>query len=73
MKKAILCFIMILLLSCSNNLHKQEVVNKEVEYFKDQRVGLCFGKIESFNWDGSIWSFTCVPCDSVKNLLKQNQ
>jgi hypothetical protein len=70
MKKIIATILSLILISCSNNLHKQEVVNREVEYFTDNRVGLCYAMIQSNNGDGgNVWSFTCVPCDSVKNLI----
>jgi hypothetical protein len=69
MKKLLL--MMLLFTACrSNDLHKQEVVNREIEYFKDERANLCFGKLVSASIDYTVWSFTCVPCDSVKHLLK---
>ena len=69
--KKLVAILSILIISCgSNDLQKQETVDKNVEYFKDSRTNLCFGVIKSFNWDGSIWSFTCVPCDSVNHLLR---
>jgi hypothetical protein len=70
MKKMLVTILLLILISCSNNLHKQEVVNREVEYFTDNRVGLCYAMIQNSNGDGgSTRSFTCVPCDSVKNLI----
>jgi hypothetical protein len=38
----------------------------EIKYFKDTRTNLCFA--ERGMMDG--YSFTCVPCDSIKALLK---
>lgn len=42
-----------------------------ITYFKDDRVGLCYAAIGSQGHSYSpILSITCVPCDSVKHLLK---
>jgi hypothetical protein len=48
------------------NTHKLE---RNIEYFKDKRTGLCFASINSMTADGyTITSITCVPCDSLKNV-----
>lgn len=36
----------------------------EIRYLKDTRTGLCFAETGYEN----TYSFTCVPCDSLKNV-----
>lgn len=38
---------------------------KDVRYWKDTRTNLCFAEIGHVD----SYSFTCVPCDSVKLYL----
>lgn len=48
------------------NTHKLE---RNIEYFKDERTGLCYAAVNSVQADGlANTSFTCVPCDSLKNV-----
>jgi hypothetical protein len=62
----------ILTISCNDKPTYLESVNVEalqqykIRYFKDIRTGLCFAE-RGFN---EANSFTCVPCDSVKQFLK---
>jgi hypothetical protein len=43
----------------------------DLTYYKDTSTNLCFAKVVSYSAGGrSIASITCVPCDSVKHLLK---
>jgi len=76
MNKAII-FCSILLASCSTDFQKQpnyirgdskrwgDSQYQEIRYFKDGRTNLCFAERGTSN----DYSFTCVPCDSIKNLL----
>ena len=44
----------------------------DVTYFKDSRSGLCFGAVasrKSGEASSSGLGLTCVPCESVKDLL----
>lgn len=51
---------------------KTENLSGKITYFKDKSSGLCFGAINSGSADGyEITSLTCVPCDSVKHLIKE--
>jgi len=74
MKKIIVIFTFLILTSCHSK--QPEYIEgfsqtgtsgaNEIRYFKDKRTGLCFaerGTLDSY-------AFTCVPCDSVKNLIK---
>lgn len=53
----------------SNTVEVQELKNSIV-YLKDSTTNLCFAVLKSYNNKGDIYSFTCVPCDSIKKLLK---
>ena len=37
----------------------------DIRYIKDTRTGVCFAE----RGGGETYAFTCVPCDSVKNLI----
>jgi hypothetical protein len=42
-----------------------------VLYFKDSKSHLCFAAVSARTYGGyRPFSITCVPCDSVKNLLQ---
>ena len=76
MKRIITTIILgVLMTSCSQQYTSQPKVSNvksNVTYFKDERVGLCFGAINSQTSDLLlVTSITCVPCDSVKNLITQ--
>lgn len=40
---------------------------ENITYFKDERAGLCFARMISGS--AVTHSITCVPCDSVQNLI----
>lgn len=51
----------------SEKSDNHEIV-KKITYFKDKRTGLCYAVVNSHTAYGySVTSFTCVPCDSLKN------
>lgn len=51
------------LFSCNDNRLNTNPHN--IYYIKDKRTGLCFAEVGM----GNTYSFTCVPCDSVKLYL----
>lgn len=72
MKKMLLVVILITLFSCQNN-SKTDVLKLKngITYFKDDETNLCFATINSSTYGGyEIVSITCVPCDSIKKLIK---
>lgn len=75
MKKFLIVFLCgIILTSCNmtsapSNSDAQSNVS-QISYIKDTRTGLCFGMLNSTSYTGyEITSITCVPCDSLKNVL----
>lgn len=67
----IAAIITVLFISCSSEIKNSTEASKSITYVKDNRTGLCFGQQTSTSYSGyTITSITCVPCDSVKNLLK---
>ena len=68
---SIILFSLILCLSCEE--HSETIKDKvldNITYFKDPNTGLCFAAINSIGYGGwKTTSFTCVPCDSVNNVL----
>ena len=68
-KKLIILFILIA--SCSSEIENSKQAEEEITYIKDGRTNLCFAQKTSYSADGYIiTSITCVPCDSVRHLLK---
>ena len=62
---------MVGLMGCDTAITSSEEAAKEITYFKDMRTGLCFGQMTSVTYYSFyINSITCVPCDSVKHLLR---
>lgn len=65
MKKILIFWFLIICVSCETS--QTEFQNKTY-YWKDERTNLCFAAVR--NPGSHAYSFTCVPCDSVKHLLK---
>ena len=62
----------LLLVACDGTISSNEEADERISYFKDARSKLCFAQISSTSSNGyKVVSITCVPCDSVKNLLIQ--
>jgi len=62
---------LILLTSCDTGPATSDEATNQITYMKDNKSGLCFARTTSNSYGGhDITSITCVPCDSVKNLLK---
>lgn len=67
--KKIVYIIALLTVSCgdynksADYVEGQDIWVGEITYFKDTRTNLCFGMVYHIN------TMTCVPCDSVKNLI----
>jgi len=40
-----------------------------ITYFRDERTGLCFAQSSPYPQSNN-YSFTCVPCDSLKKALE---
>lgn len=75
MRKILIIFLCgIIFTSCNmtsapSSANAQNNVTK-ISYIKDSRTGLCFGMLNSTSYSGyETTSITCVPCDSVKNIL----
>lgn len=69
----LLMFLAAALSSCGPQISDETISedSHKIQYFKDERTGLCFGNISSYSYGlNEVASFTCVPCDSVKHLLK---
>lgn len=73
MKKILLLILVISLCGCEEQPSyikgkSQKSDNDGINYFKDERTGLCFaerGYVDTY-------TFTCVPCtEEVQNLIKQ--
>ena len=60
--------------SCSVNTSGNiDIDATDIQYSKDTRTGLCFGFVASrktMKVEATGLGLTCVPCDSVKHLLK---
>ncbi len=75
MKKVII-ILTVFLFSCdARNVQIEDFNPERISYFKDSRTNLCFGvtgrvKGASLTNIAESLSFTCVPCDSVKHLIK---
>lgn len=78
MKLIVLCGIL-MFCGCSITIDKVDTdkFKKKISYFKDERTGLCFaavamkkGAFTVTNNQNGV-SFTCVPCDSAKKLIKE--
>lgn len=73
MKKIIFLSLICIVSSCQfterTNIDK---IEDNITYFKDSRTGLCFAAINSLSLKSlnEFVSITCVPCDSVKHLIK---
>lgn len=66
-----LIVLILLITSCDKpsyleSKYRDSLNDFEIRYFKDTRTGVCFAERGSENGN----SFTCVPCDSVKNFIK---
>ena len=74
MKKYSVAALFVILTSCqiSSDINSAEVKENMI-YFKDERTGLCFAAVGSTNSSSlsKDVSFTCVPCDSLKNVTLQ--
>ena len=61
-----------LLGSCSVNTSGNiDIDADDLQYFKDDRTGLCFAAVasrKSLSADATGLGLTCVPCDSLKNV-----
>jgi len=70
MKKIFLLSVLLTMMSCEQPSYIQgnsnQYTNSDVRYFRDTRTNLCFAEIGG----GDSYAFTCVPCDSIKSLLK---
>jgi len=69
--KIILSFGLIFFLTACQMSRKTNVykLGSHITYVKDANTNLCFATINSRTLDGfSVTSFTCVPCDSLKNV-----
>lgn len=63
--------VMILALAGCQYNNKPSVVNSDLYYFRDNATGLCFAAINSTTAQlYRVTSITCVPCDSIKNVIK---
>lgn len=71
MKKILIVFLLFLTLNgCDSSIKSNEELSERISYFKDFNTNLCFGQITSYTYASyKSVAFTCVPCDSVKNLL----
>lgn len=66
MKKILIFWFLIICVSCETSQTEYE---NNTRYWRDGRTGLCFAS-NNVSPTGNAYSFTCVPCDSVKHLLK---
>ena len=59
---------------CSvNSSSNVDIDGNDMMYFKDSRTELCFGAVASrktMSASTSGLGVTCVPCESVKHLIK---
>jgi len=55
------------LASCENPKYIKGDTSRtgDIRYIQDVRTGVCFAE----RGGGETYAFTCVPCDSVKNLI----
>ena len=76
MKRTIVIFSLLAftLGSCSvNSSSNVDIDGADLVYFKDDRTNLCFAATASRKFMSASTTglgVTCVPCDSVKHLLK---
>lgn len=72
MKKTLFLLITLLIFSsCEPHKMSSEEAIKEVYYFKDSKSNLCFAGVSKYVYkSGSGIAIACVPCDSVKHLLR---
>lgn len=76
MKKIFYIFIAAILCAC-NQTSTPTATNakgnvEKMTYTEDERVGLCYGVLNSTTSDGfEVTVPTCVPCDSVRHLIKK--
>lgn len=74
MKKLLLLFGVLFITSCSvNTSDNVNVDTTKFSYYKDSRTNLCFAVVasrKSGSTDATGLGVACVPCDSVKRLLK---
>lgn len=76
MKKIILTIVLATILvftmiGCDSSIENSEELTTRITYFKDNDTNLCFGQITSTSYSAyTITSITCVPCDSITNLIK---
>jgi hypothetical protein len=73
MKKLIILFFALALPGgCSVNTSGNiDIDADDLQYFKDDRTGLCFAAVasrKSMSTDATGLGLTCVPCDSLKNV-----
>ncbi len=74
-------FLLLLMSSCTLRFNKGEdlfpinsdeikALKGRINYFKDNQTGLCFA-VWNNHTDGyrSTFITTCVPCDSLKNVI----
>lgn len=68
----LLIFIMAALSSCGPQTSEYTISDpKDITYFKDDRTKLCFASLSSYSYGmNQVASISCVPCDSVKHLIK---
>lgn len=74
MKKLTIFLSIVLTLSLFSCQFSQKSDIKEISstmtYFRDTTTNLCFAVVNSASYAGySITTITCVPCDSLKNVL----
>lgn len=67
-----LFFLLALLFGCKDDRTPEQRHTDyaaEIEYFRDERTGLCFARVEQGSGTTHVLSVTCVPCDSVARVL----
>lgn len=63
--------ICLLFTACNpNTMSNSTEVTEAVSYVKDVRSNLCFARMNYWDGEGYDVNVVCVPCDSVKHLLK---
>jgi hypothetical protein len=62
------------MMSCSvSTSGNVDVDSNDIKYVRDSRTNLCFGIVasrKSFSTATTGLGVTCVPCESVKHLIK---
>lgn len=71
-KKHFLKLIVLLLLFNASCVRSEENLIEDIKYFKDDKSGLCFAKVENGIYHASNYSIsiTCVPCNNVQHLIE---